>query len=90
MNRIMKLAPFLLLLCVFSVRAEEMSGSPDSVKGILDASSEKGIRLSEKAASTLEIKAAALDGNSSHKIPTAALVYFQGQVGVYRLRDGWY
>lgn len=90
MNRTMKLVPFLLLVCVFSVRAEEMSGSPDSGKGVLEASLEKGIRLSDKAAATLEIKSAPLNGNSSHKIPIAALVYSQGQVGAYRLRDGWY
>ena len=90
MNRTMKLVPFLLLVCVFSVRAEEMSGTPDSGKGVLEASLEKGIRLSEKAAATLEIKSVPLNGNSSHKIPTAALVYSHGQVGAYLLRDGWY
>ena len=90
MNKILKLLPFLLIVLVANVRSEENSGPVDSEKGVLEAVPEKGIRLSEKALKTLEISAAPLDGASSHRIPTTALVYYQDHVGVYRLRNGWY
>ena len=89
MNRVIKVLPLFLFILTggLTARAEEASNLE---KGVLEAVPEKGIRLSEKAIATLEIKTTSLNGNSDHKVPTGALVFYQDNVGVYRLRGGWY
>ena len=60
-------------------------------KAILEANHEKGFRLSEGAFKTIGVKTAAIQaGTGSATVPRAALVFFQGEVGVYRVTDGWY
>ena len=59
-------------------------------KAVYEVSSDLGIKLTEKAIVNIEVKTAKINANNQLNIPTDALVYFQDQIGVYRLRDGWY
>lgn len=59
-------------------------------KAVYEMSSDLGIKLTEKAIINIEVKSSKIDANNQLKIPSDALVYFQDQIGVYRLRDGWY
>jgi multidrug efflux pump subunit AcrA (membrane-fusion protein) len=59
-------------------------------KAVLEANAERGMRLSEKAHKRLGIKTVRLMGTAPLRVPTLALVASKEEVGVYRLRDGWY
>lgn len=78
---------FLLLLAGISVTvwAEERSG-----KAVYETSLEKGMRLSEKALKNIEVATTSVSGGTDITLTGEPLVYFQDNVGVYRLRDGWF
>ncbi|MBS1985390.1 MAG: hypothetical protein JST16_14590 [Bdellovibrionales bacterium] len=60
-------------------------------KAILEANHEKGFKLSEAALKMVGVKTAAVQvGAGGATVPKASLVLFQGEVGVYRVKDGWY
>ena len=50
---------------------------------------DKGMRLSLKAAAALGVKTAPVAGSDPYRVPASSLVYFQDEIGVYRLRGGW-
>ena len=60
-------------------------------KAILEANHEKGFKLSEAAFKTIGVKTAAVQAVAGGAtVPRVSLVFFQGEVGVYRVKDGWY
>ena len=69
---------------------EEGSSRVGPGKSITEASKKNGIRLSEKALETIGIRAEVVNSENNHELPSKSLVYFQDEVGFYRLRDGWY
>lgn len=70
--------------------AEESAGGVGPGKAITAASKRVGIKLSEKAIQALEIRWQPVQSTTTHQIPVQSLVMFQSEVGVYRLRDGWF
>ncbi len=69
---------------------EEGSSRVGPGKAITEASKKNGIRLSEKAVKTIGIRTETVNSENTHKISPKSLVYFQDEVGFYRLRDGLY
>lgn len=60
-------------------------------KAIPEANHEKGFRLSDTAVKTIGVKTSAIQvGAAGATVPKQALVFFQGEVGVYRVKDGWH
>lgn len=59
-------------------------------KAITAASKTQGIQLSEFAVKTLGLKTAPIVAPSNHRLSPGALVKFQNEAGVYRLRGGWF
>ena len=74
------------------LRAEEEGGSakigPDQAITMFDP--EKGIQLSDLAIKNIGIKTQSLLNSTAIQVPISSLVYFQDDVGVYRLRDQWF
>ena len=58
-------------------------------KAVYEISSEKGMRLTDIALKNIEVKVSKVT-SADIIIPVAALVYYQDQTGIYRLRDGWF
>lgn len=56
---------------------------------VLEASRDKGFKLSEAAWKRLDIQISSLT-SESFWIPSSALVYYQDQLGVFRFREGWF
>lgn len=76
---------------MFSIcRAEEEIKTPavGPGKAVIEASKEKGIRLSEKAKSTLGIKTIKLAIN--FQVPSPALIHERGEFGVYIKSGEWF
>lgn len=69
---------------------EEPSAGVGPGKAVLAASKSDGIRLSEKALQTLQIKTLPIQSVSDLQVPIAALVFHQAETGIYRFRDGWF
>ncbi len=65
---------------------EEEFSSVGPEKAVLEASREKGFRLSPEAIRILGIEWKELSGSP----PDSALVFYQDKVGVYRLREGMF
>jgi hypothetical protein len=59
-------------------------------KAITAANKKDGIQLSEKAVKTLGLGYVAATGDGTFKLPFKAAVFFQDEVGVYRLKNGWH
>lgn len=58
-------------------------------KGVLEASKDKGFKLSEKAFKSFGIKTApTLPASGGMTVPLSALLAFQSEFGIYRFRDG--
>ena len=79
------------LLTLFACRAPESQdheGHP--AEAVLEASPERGFRLAPQAVQTLGIETIPLQRGKPEEIPASALVYYQDEIGVYRLRDGWF
>lgn len=77
------------LLIVALAVADEGGEAPANVgegKAIVAADAKTGLKLSEAAAKTLGLKTM----EAARRVPASALVYFHDEVGVYRLRGGWY
>jgi hypothetical protein len=68
----------------------EGAGSARTGKGkaVLEATEERGLKLSEKAAKRLGIKTAKLASPS--RIPKTALVQSAEETSVFVVRDGWF
>ncbi len=59
-------------------------------KAITAANKKDGIQLSEKAVKTLGLSYVAATGDGTFKLPFKTAVFFQDEVGVYRLKNGWH
>lgn len=59
-------------------------------KAILEASAERGMKISDKALKRLGVKTVLLYGVGSFRLPAHALIHSEEEIGVYRLREGWY
>ena len=71
----------------------EKKGEPSNFglgKGVVEASEKDGIKLSQKAVQTLGLKTVSISSSNIHTLPLGALIYFQEEVGVYRLRSGFF
>ncbi|KAB2835061.1 MAG: hypothetical protein F9K48_05045 [Candidatus Brocadia sp.] len=66
---------------------EESVGGVGKGNAVTAADENDGIRLSPKAIETMGIKTAPY---SKGQIPTSALVRYQDNIGVYRLRNDWF
>ncbi len=66
---------------------EESTGGVGPNNAVTAADEHDGIKLAPKAVQFIGLKTAAYDG---HTIPSTALVFYQTEVGIYRLRDGWF
>lgn len=71
--------------------AKEEAANPNvgAGKAVEAIDHDKGMKLSAKAAATLGVKTAPVAGSDPYRVQAASLVFFQDEVGVYRLRDGW-
>lgn len=69
---------------------EEGAASVGPGKAITAASKQTGIQLSEKAVQTLGLKTTTIESQNIHRLSPKAVVSFQDEMGVYRLRSGWY
>ena len=70
---------------------EESGGARTGpTKAVLEASAERGLKLSEKAVKRLGIRTTRLAESGQYRVSIKALVYSQEEVGIYLLRDGWY
>ncbi len=60
-------------------------------KAITAANKKDGIKLSPSALKTLGIESFTLRGNTNRQtLPLKAVVFFQDELGVYRMKDGWF
>lgn len=59
-------------------------------KAISAASGKQGIQLSEKAQKRLKLRFLSLPSSSPYTVPSSSLVFSKKEVGVYRLREGWF
>ena len=86
----------LFLLALFACRApnshnlEKDPHEDHGTEAVLEASPEKGFRLAPQALRTLGIETISLKRGDPAELPTSALVYFQDEIGVYRLREDWF
>lgn len=73
-----------------STRAEddEASASVGPDKGVVEASAEKGIKLSPEAYRNFEIRTFKLTGAGPWDIPASARFFSGEEINLYRLRDG--
>ena len=84
-NSIFLLAVFPILLFSIDSSAEERPG-----KAVYETSAELGMRLGDKPLKNIEVKTIPYSSLSNQVIPIESLVHFQDQIGIYRLRDGWF
>lgn len=74
--------------------SEQKEGPPSDVgpdKAVTAASKEEGIKLSDVAEKNIEIKTQAIAAaGRALSLPSSVLVYSQADVGIYRLRNGWF
>lgn len=68
--------------------AEEASSNVGPGNAVTAADPERGLQLSPEALQTLKIGSVSVPANGV--IPKSAIVTFKDEVGVYRLRDGWF
>lgn len=59
-------------------------------KAITAANKKDGIQLSEKATKTLGLSHITATGTGTFKLPFKSAVFFQNEVGIYRLKNGWH
>lgn len=67
---------------------EEAAPDVGPGKGV-EAFGHDGMKLSAKAAESMGFRSTEVSGRDSFRVPIQSLVYFQDDVGVYRLRGGW-
>ena len=72
------------------VSKEKMPSGVGPGKAILEATKKEGLRLSEKALKNLEVVTAPIPSSGSLRLSLSSLIYSQSEVGVYRLRTGWF
>ncbi len=86
MNNLIYLLFFMSLISVgFPTFSEERAG-----KAVYETSAELGMKLNEKALKNIEVQTKKISPSNDQVIPLDSIVNFQDQIGVYRLRDGWF
>lgn len=75
----------LLLVPLALANAEKRDG-----KAVYETSAEQGMKISDIGLRNIEVTLGKVPGSSSFNIPLTGLVYFQDNIGVYRLREGWF
>ena len=68
--------------------AASLNTGPD--KAVLEASKEKGLKLSAEAIKTINLKLEPVHSGGPIEVPTKSVIFFQDFTGVYRVRDGWF
>lgn len=68
---------------------EKASGGVGPGKAVTEADPDQGLKLSEKTIQLFEVATKPL-GAFPFSVPISSLVYYQEEIGVYRLRDGWF
>lgn len=90
----MKVLSLMILLAAGAWASEEHeeggAARTGPAKAVLEATAERGMKLSDKALKRLGVQTVRLAGTGPYRISTKALVSSKEEVGVYRLRDGWY
>ncbi len=79
----------LILLLSTTCRPAHGTESTEPAKAVLEASEEKGLRLSPLAERALGLAVKPV-GRTPLELPLSAVVYSLDTIGVYRLRDGFY
>lgn len=82
------LAALLAVSAAASGEHEEASSRTGPGKAILEASAERGLKLSEAALKRLGIKTARL--TNPPRVPKLSLLQTAEETSVYRLREGWF
>lgn len=72
------------------VGGEEQPSGTGVGKAVLEASKKDGLRLSEQALKNIEVVTSPVSVTGPLKLPLSALVFSQADVGIYRLRSGWF
>ena len=70
--------------------ADEESGNVGPDKGILEASEEKGFKLSPQAVKNFELKTQKLSGSGPWTVPHSAKLLSGEEMNIYRQRDGYF
>ena len=73
-----------LSLCLYSAYGSE------TPKAVMEASREKGIKLSVVAQKNIGLRTEKLVFKGQFLIPATSLVHTKDKTGVYCLRDGWF
>lgn len=84
---------FLSLFCftlATEVAKEKMPSGVGPGKAIVEANKKDGLRFSEIALKNLEVITSPISASAPLKLPLTSLIYSQSEVGVYRLRSGWF
>lgn len=68
----------------------EISSEVGPDNAVTEADPEKGFKLSDPALKTMGIKTKPVLSHPISDLPKEAIVTFQAETGVYRLRDGWF
>lgn len=79
----------LVVPSVFASEEEEASSSVGPNKAITAANPKSGLQLSDKATALLGLAFEKISSTKTHRVPASCAVYFQDEVGVYRVRGGW-
>ena len=77
--------PALLLMPLALANAEKRDG-----KAVYETSPEQGMKISDIGLKNIEVTLGKVAGSSSFNIPLTGLVYFQDNIGIYRVREGWF
>lgn len=80
----------LALTAVLTIRCWGLEDTTPVEKAILEASQDRGIRLSDKARKTIGIATSPILSKGPHSVTQTSMVYYQDKVGIYRLREGWF
>jgi hypothetical protein len=87
---ILFLAPSLLGVSFTRADEDEARASTGPGKAVVEVDKSKGIHLSEKAIQTLGLSTIPVTTGKLLVLPASCAVYSQNEVGVYRLRNGWF
>lgn len=94
----MSMRSLLIAVCLCAVLppaapwAEEEAGEAKvgPGKAVVAANERDGLRLSEQALRALGLVVQEVKTRDVHAAPAESLVHFRDELGVYRLRDGWF
>lgn len=68
---------------------EQASAAVGPGKAVLEVSKDNAFRLSDAAVKRMGVRFVKFPGGAVVTLPTSALIDYQAETGIYRLRDGW-